>query len=108
MGTVELKKIEQALEELREFSTADLRENRAILSIIGQAMKQRKGVAARMFTCLAEAGVNIEMISQGASEVNVSCVVPEIDVDTAVRVVHTGVCSFDSNQVDEHTAETLK
>jgi len=81
-----------AMEEMSEFADANIRHDRAILSIIGQGMKNRKGVVACMFKALAEAGVNIEMISQGASEVNVSCVVCEDQVDGAIKATHKGFC----------------
>jgi len=81
-----------AMKDLSEFADAGIRNDRAILSIIGQGMVHRKGVGARMFTVLAEAGVNIEMISQGASEVNISCVVRENQVDGAIEVAHKELC----------------
>ena len=49
-------------------------------------MKSHPGVAADMFDALAEAGVNIEIIS--TSSIRVSCVVRAADVERAVRVVH--------------------
>jgi len=79
------------LEDLSDFADSNVRDDRAILSIIGQGIVGRKGVAAQMFTSLAEAGVNIEMISQGASEVNVSCVVCENEVDGAMEAAHRGL-----------------
>ncbi|MCA1833925.1 MAG: aspartate kinase [Actinomycetota bacterium] len=56
------------------------------VSLIGAGMKSHPGVAAEMFSALAEAGVNIEMIS--TSSIRVSCVVREADVERAVRAVH--------------------
>jgi len=84
--------VASAIDDLSEFAEANIRNNRAILSIIGEGMMHRKGVIARMFTVLAEAGVNIEMISQGASEVNTSCVVCEKQVDGAIEAAHKGLC----------------
>jgi aspartate kinase len=49
-------------------------------------MKTHPGVAATMFETLADAGVNIEMIS--TSSIRISCVVAEDDVERAVRVLH--------------------
>ena len=49
-------------------------------------MKTHPGVAARMFTALAEAGVNIEMIS--TSTIRISVIVRDADVDLAVRAIH--------------------
>ncbi len=56
------------------------------VSLIGAGMASNPGVAARMFAALAEAGVNIEMIS--TSEIKISCLLRREVVDTAVRAVH--------------------
>jgi aspartate kinase len=47
------------------------------------------GVAGRMFSTLGENNINIEMISQGASEINLSCVIEEWDADRAINIIHT-------------------
>ena len=60
----------------------------AILSLVGKQMKNMVGIAGRMFTKLAEANVNIEMISQGASEINISCVIDEKNANKALNVIH--------------------
>jgi aspartate kinase len=56
------------------------------VSLVGAGMKSHPGVAATMFQALADAGVNIEMIS--TSSIRISCVVREADVVRAVRAVH--------------------
>src|SRR4051794_33114955 len=56
------------------------------VSLVGAGMKSHPGVAAKTFTVLGEAGVNIEMIS--TSLIKISCVVRERDVPTAVRELH--------------------
>jgi len=84
--------LSSVIDDLSDFADSNVREDRAILSSIGQGIVGRPGVAAQMFTALADAGVNIEMISQGASEVNVSCVVCENQVDGAMEAVHRGLC----------------
>jgi len=61
-------------------------EDIAKVSLVGAGMKTHPGVAASMFAALAEAGVNIEMIS--TSTIRVSVVIREGDVATAVRAVH--------------------
>jgi len=58
----------------------------AKVSLIGAGMKTRPGVAASMFTALADQGVNIEMIS--TSSIRISCVVRGEDAERAVRAVH--------------------
>ncbi|HET8893062.1 MAG TPA: aspartate kinase [Gaiellaceae bacterium] len=56
------------------------------VSLIGAGMKSHPGVAADMFEALADAGINIEIIS--TSSIRVSCVVRADDVERAVRAVH--------------------
>jgi aspartate kinase len=46
------------------------------------------GIAGRMFTTLAQGRVNIEMISQGASEINISCVIDARDTVKALNLIH--------------------
>ena len=57
------------------------------VSLVGAGMMSHPGVAAKTFTVLGEAGVNIEMIS--TSPIKISCVVRETDVPTAVRELHS-------------------
>ena len=56
------------------------------LSLIGAGMRSHPGVSATFFAALAEAGVNVEMIS--TSEIRISVVTRDTDLDTAVRAVH--------------------
>ena len=58
----------------------------AKVSLVGAGMRTHPGVAADMFSALAEAGINIGIIS--TSSIRISCVVPAADVDRAVRAVH--------------------
>jgi len=59
----------------------------ALINISGAGMVGTIGVAARVFTTLANAGVNIVMISQGSSEANISLVVDESHLDKAVKAI---------------------
>ncbi len=56
------------------------------VTLVGAGMRSHPGIAASMFDALAEAGINIEMIS--TSSIRVSCVVRATDVEAAVQVVH--------------------
>jgi aspartate kinase len=56
------------------------------LSLVGAGMRSHPGVSARFFTALADAGVNVEMIS--TSEIRISVVCRDTDLDVAVRAVH--------------------
>jgi aspartate kinase len=66
------------------------------VSLIGAGMRSHPGVAARFFAALGEAGVNIEMIS--TSEIRVSVVTRDTDLDSAVRAVHD---AFDLGGAEE-------
>jgi len=56
------------------------------LSIVGTGIQSAPGFAARMFRCLSEAGINIEMIS--TSEIRITCIVREDSVADGVRALH--------------------
>ncbi|MEE9610088.1 MAG: ACT domain-containing protein, partial [Desulfatiglandales bacterium] len=62
--------------------------NVAVIAIIGAGMRGTRGVAARVFTTVAKAGVNVIMISQGSSEVNISFVVASDDAKKAAKALH--------------------
>jgi aspartate kinase len=57
------------------------------ISLVGAGMRSHPGVSATLFAALAEANVNIEMIT--TSEIRISVIVREKDLDEAVRAVHT-------------------
>lgn len=76
------------LAELRKYGTVDVTHKLCIVSLVGTKMKQSIGTAGGMFTALADAGINIEMISQGASEINISAVVEQKDALKALNVLH--------------------
>jgi aspartate kinase len=69
----------------------------AKISLIGAGMKSHPGVAADMFDALAEAGINIEIIS--TSSIRVSCVIRAAQVERAVEVVHARFQSFAEERV---------
>jgi len=70
----------------------------AKVSLVGAGMKSHPGVAADMFEALAEAGINIEIIS--TSSIRVSCVVRASEVETAVRAVHEKFRMFAEARID--------
>ncbi|MDH5750885.1 MAG: aspartate kinase [Deltaproteobacteria bacterium] len=80
--------VEKALKVLEPLGTVSVNSGRAILAMVGEGMAYSVGTAGRMFSALASCGVNIEMISQGASEINISCVIKETDTETGLQVVH--------------------
>ncbi|MBJ7359759.1 aspartate kinase [Nocardioides sp.] len=67
------------------------------VSLIGAGMRSHPGITAKFFSALAESGVNIEMIS--TSEIRISVIVRDADVDTAVAATHTAF-DLDSDEVE--------
>ncbi len=66
----------------------DLEEDVALVAVVGEGMVARRGVAARIFSAVAKAGINVEMISSGASEVATYFIVDCADTGRAVRALH--------------------
>ena len=60
----------------------------ALIATVGQGMSHRIGVAGRVFQALANAGVNVRMINQGASEINIIVGVSNEDYETALRAIY--------------------
>jgi aspartate kinase len=60
----------------------------AVIAVVGSGMRGIKGVAARVFNAVAKRNVNVIMIAQGSSELNLAFVVNDSDCEQVVRVLH--------------------
>ncbi len=60
---------------------------KAIVCLVGENIRERPGIAAQVFSAISD--INVRMISQGASEINITFVIDEDDVPEAVRRLHT-------------------
>ncbi len=78
--------LDDIVSELQRFSTVTVEHGKAIICVVGEGIKRTPGIAARVFGALKE--INVNMISQGASEINISVIVNESDVPTAVQKLH--------------------
>jgi len=72
----------------QEIDGVEVRTGAATLVVVGMGLARTPGIAARVFTALAAAKVNIIAIAQGSSELNLSLVVEGKDVGSALRAVH--------------------
>ena len=84
-------RIDEVLDEFRTRlrpDSIDVFENMALIATVGHGMSFRPGVSARLFSALAEAGVNIRMIDQGSSEMNIIVGVENKDFETAIRAIY--------------------
>jgi aspartate kinase len=82
---------EQVLEEIRrtlEPDELDFVPSIALIAIVGEEMARTPGIAAKVFTALAGAGVNVRLINQGASELNIIVGVAPEDYPQAVRAIY--------------------
>src|SRR5687768_6723696 len=86
---VELGKAKKTLEPIvRELGARELTTDSSVakISIVGAGIQNAPGYAARMFASLADAGVNIEMIS--TSEIRITTIIAEDALETAIRALH--------------------
>jgi aspartate kinase len=64
----------------------------ALIATVGEGMAYRPGIAARLFTALANAGISIRVIDQGSSEINIIVGVETADFENAVRAIYQAFC----------------
>lgn len=74
--------------QLEELGKVIVESNMAILAVVGQNIQTSVGTAGKLFSTLAEANIDVGMISKGASRVNISCIIAEKDIDRALPEVH--------------------
>lgn len=60
----------------------------ALIAVVGRGMKSTRGTAGRIFSALAHANVNVKMIDQGSSELNIIIGVRDNDFDTAIKAIY--------------------
>ena len=75
-------------EELRTIDTAECEKELCIIKGVGRGMKNSTGCASKIFKALAEANVNIKMIDQGSSEMNIIVGVRNSDFNNAIKAIY--------------------
>ena len=84
-------KLDDILEEITrklQPDTIDVFDNMALVATVGYGMSKRTGVSARLFKALADAGVNVRMIDQGSSEMNIIVGVENKDFNNAIKAIY--------------------
>ncbi len=84
-------RLEEVLDEFRTRlrpDSIDVLENMALIATVGHGMAYRQGVSATLFEALAGAGVNVRMIEQGSSEMNIIVGVENKDFEKAIRAIY--------------------
>ncbi|HKJ66465.1 MAG TPA: aspartate kinase, partial [bacterium] len=78
--------LEEILDELNRFSEVEVQHGKAIVCVVGEKIKKVHGMPAQIFNDLKDK--EIHLISQGASEINISFVIDEAELDEIVRRLH--------------------
>ena len=78
--------LDEIVMELQRFATVAVDRRKAIVCVVGDQLRNSMGLAARVLRSITH--VNINMISQGASEINISFVIDEDNVETTVQALH--------------------
>ncbi|KAI7564574.1 hypothetical protein KC346_g21488, partial [Hortaea werneckii] len=102
--SIESESLQNAVNDLTQTGLGcdvDLVPSMAIISLVGRQLRSMVGISGRFFSTLGENGINIEMISQGASEINISCVIEEREANRALNVVHTNLFTFLDKEEEE-------
>lgn len=79
-------KLDKIVAELSEFAEVSILEKQGIICVVGDQMRSTAGVASQVLGALRD--INIVMITQGASEINMSFVIDESQIDKAVQQLH--------------------
>ena len=84
-------KLDEFIPELHRITDADnisVDTGLALVAVVGRGMKENKGTAARIFSAISNAGVNVRMIDQGASELNIVIAVYESDYEKTIEAIY--------------------
>ena len=82
------QKVISAIHRLAHPDTIDLEADLALIAVVGRGMKSNRGTAGRIFSALAHANINVKMIDQGSSELNIIIGVSNNDFDNAIKAIY--------------------
>jgi len=86
-----IEKEQSVVSEIHRFAKPDLLEiesDLALIAVVGRGMKSTRGTAGRIFSALAHANVNVRMIDQGSSELNIIIGVETRDFEKAIKSIY--------------------
>ena len=79
-----------AIHRLAKPDSVEIESDYALVAVVGRGMRSASGTAAKLFSSLADAGVNVRMIDQGSSELNIIIGIKNDDFDKAIRAIYDG------------------
>ena len=90
------EKLMQRIHELCQPDTVEIHSGLALIATVGRGMVRAKGTSAKLLNALAKAGINIRLIDQGSSELNIIVGVDNLDFENAVRAIYRAFVPSDS------------
>ena len=82
------QRVVSAIHRLAQPDSVEIESDLALIAVVGRGMKSMRGTAGRIFSALAHAQVNVRMIDQGSSELNIIIGVDNVDFEVAVRAIY--------------------
>ncbi|MBD5527780.1 MAG: aspartate kinase [Lachnospiraceae bacterium] len=82
------QKVVAAIHRLAEPESIEIESDLALIAVVGRGMKSTRGTAGRIFSALAHNNVNVKMIDQGSSELNIIIGVANEDFENAIRAIY--------------------
>ena len=82
------QKVVSAIHRLAKPDSIEIESDLALIAVVGRGMKSMRGTAGRIFSALAHAHVNVRMIDQGSSELNIIIGVENKDFETALQAIY--------------------
>ena len=82
------QKVVSEIHRLADPDTIDIEADLALIAVVGRGMKSTRGTAGRIFSALAHADVNVKMIDQGSSELNIIIGVENKDFEVAIKAIY--------------------
>jgi len=107
MTTDTKRHIRNAVRELSEYAQVTVEENKAIVCVVGDGIRRDVTAAGRVFGALAREGVNVHMISQGATKINIAFLVDNADAERTIKILHNTFFGSDISHAITNTGRKL-
>lgn len=82
------QRVVSAIHRLAKPDSVEIESGLALIAVVGRGMKSASGTAGKLFSALAKDGINIKMIDQGSSELNIIIGVRNKDFEPAIRAIY--------------------
>lgn len=92
------EKLMQRIHELCAPDSVEIHSGLALIATVGRGMVRSKGISARLFNALMKAGINVRLIDQGSSELNIIVGVDNLDFENAVRAIYRAFVVKENNR----------